>query len=56
MKRLRQVKRYGNSYFIALSKIDMKDFELKVGDEVDITEVVKIDKKKTKVKNGKTNM
>jgi len=36
MKRLRQIKKYGNSFVIALFQTDMKDMELKEGDEVDI--------------------
>lgn len=41
MKRLRAIKKYGNSFVIALFQTDMKDFELKEGDEVDISEIKK---------------
>jgi len=37
MKRLRQIKTYGNSYVIVLNKIDLKDLQLKKGDTVDIS-------------------
>jgi len=36
MKRLRQIKKYGNSFVISLFQTDMKDMELKEGDEIDI--------------------
>lgn len=41
MKRLRQIKKYGNSFVIALFQTDIKDFELKEGDEVDISLIKK---------------
>ena len=37
MKRLRQIKLYGNTYVITLSKIDLQDMKLKEGDSVDIS-------------------
>lgn len=41
MKRLRSVKKYGNSWVIALYKADVEDFELDEGDEVDISSLKK---------------
>jgi len=38
-RRLRSVKKYGHSYAIPLTKADMKDFNLKVGDEVVIDDI-----------------
>jgi len=46
MKRLRQIKKYGNSFVIALFQTDMKDMELKEGDEVDIQSIKKEVEKK----------
>jgi antitoxin component of MazEF toxin-antitoxin module len=39
MKRLRQIKKYGNSFVISLFQTDMKDMELKEGDEIDIQSI-----------------
>jgi antitoxin component of MazEF toxin-antitoxin module len=48
MKRYRKVKKYGNSYIISLSRVDMLDFNLEEGDEVDIQDISKKDKKEKK--------
>jgi len=37
--RLRRIKKIGNSYFIALSMYDMKDFGLREKDVVDISDL-----------------
>jgi len=41
MKRLRQIKKYGNTFVISLSRIDLEDMNLKEGDMVDISELKK---------------
>ena len=46
MKRLRQIKKYGNSFVIALFQTDIKDMELNEGDEVDISQIKKEANKK----------
>jgi len=48
--RFRLVKKYGNTFIIALTRSDMKDFELKEGDEIDIEDLIKRTKKKPKKK------
>ena len=45
MKRLRQIKLYGNTYIIKLERIDITDLDLKEGDFVDISDLVKEKKK-----------
>lgn len=40
MPRIRQIKKYGNSYIIALFKADMDDFKLKESDKVDIENII----------------
>lgn len=45
MERYRKVKKYGNSYIISLSKVDLKDLNLKEGDEVDIQYIKKNENK-----------
>jgi antitoxin component of MazEF toxin-antitoxin module len=40
MARFRKVKKFGNSYVIALFSKDLEDLNLKEGDEVDIEEAV----------------
>ena len=40
MVRYRQVKKYGNTWIIKLETIDVKDFDLKEGDMVDIEDLV----------------
>ena len=45
IKRLRQLKMYGNTYVITLSKVDMEDMGLKEGDLIDISELKKEIKK-----------
>lgn len=44
MKRLREIKKYGNSASIKLSPSDLIDLDLKVGDKVDISEITKGEK------------
>jgi len=48
MKRLREIKKYGGSVIIQLTPSDQKDLELKIGDEVDISDLVAHQKKKKK--------
>ena len=51
--RKRTVRKIGNGYFIGLSKWDVKDFELEVGDEIDIEPLMLLSKtKKTPKKSG----
>jgi len=42
MARKRKIRKIGNSYFIKLVPIDLKDFELNIGDYVVIDDIVKI--------------
>lgn len=47
MSRLRKVKKYGNTWIISLTTSDVKDFNLKIGMEVDIDNLIfKKEKKK----------
>lgn len=46
--RFRLIKKYGNTFVITLSVADVKDFDLKVGDEVDIEDMIKNKKRKKK--------
>jgi len=46
MKRLRTIKKYGNSWVITLYKADVEDFKFKEGDEVDISQIKKQTNKK----------
>ncbi len=46
--RLRPVKLYGNTFVVTLTRSDVKDFELKEGDEVDIDDIMKNKKRKKK--------
>jgi len=45
MKRLRKIRSWGNVCVVVLTKFDLKDLELKEGDEVDISELKKENKK-----------
>lgn len=36
MTRYRKIKKIGNSYFIPISKSDMRDLDLKEGSEIDL--------------------
>jgi len=45
IKRLRQVKMYGNTVVITLFKLDLDDLKLRVGDLVDISPLKKEVKK-----------
>ena len=40
MVRLREVKKYGTTWIVKLEPIDIEDLGLKVGDKVDIEDVV----------------
>lgn len=53
MTRLRKIKKYGNSWVIPLSSVDIKDFQINVGDQVDVEDLVIIPKKKEEKKEGK---
>ncbi len=44
--RLRPIKLYGNTFVVTLTRSDVKDFELKEGDEVDIEDIMKNKKRK----------
>ena len=46
--RYRTIKKYGNTFVITLSVADVKDFDLKIGDEVDIEDMIKNKKKRKK--------
>ena len=46
--RFRLIKKYGNTFVITLSVADVKDFDLKIGDEVDIEDMIKNKKRKKK--------
>ena len=50
--RKRKVQKYGNSWIIKLNPIDIKDFNLEIGDEVDLEDIV-IVKGGEEKKNGK---
>lgn len=54
MKRLRIVRKWGNTHVVILTQPDMKDLELTTGDEVDISDIVP--EKKTKRKQKKKNV
>ena len=41
IKRLRQIKLYGNTVVITLFKLDLNDLKLKVGDLVDVSQLKK---------------
>lgn len=40
MARLREIKKYGDSWIIKLNPIDAKDFDLKEGEEIDIEDMI----------------
>lgn len=40
MARIRKIRKIGNSYFIPLSYIDMKDLGLEEGYKIDISDIV----------------
>ena len=44
--RVRQIKKYGNSFVIRLSPDDLKDLDLKENDSVDIDEIIKVEEEK----------
>ena len=41
--RIREIKKYGNTYVIKLSPDDLKDLNLKENDSVDIDKIIKIE-------------
>jgi len=43
MTRQREVRKIGNSWFIKLNPIDVEDFNLKIGDKLDIEDCLIID-------------
>lgn len=45
MKRLRKIRKWGNTHVVVLMKPDLKDLELKEGDEVDVSKLKKEEKK-----------
>ncbi|MFW6130539.1 MAG: hypothetical protein ACOC56_05080 [Atribacterota bacterium] len=53
MKRLRTVRKWGNTHVVILTQPDMKDLELEVGDEVDISDIVVPEKTKKQKKESK---
>lgn len=46
MKRIRHIVNIGGTHYIYLSPTDLKDYGLKKGDNVDISEIQKTRKKK----------
>ena len=57
MARLRSIGKYGNSFVIKLTPLDMKDLQLQEGDEIDIEDMVILNKpsRSIKSKEGKNN-
>ena len=51
--RKRKIRKYGNSYYISVTHIDMKDFELQEGDEVDIEDLLILNSQKRKRRKTK---
>jgi len=45
MKRIRVIKKYGNTFIVPLTRIDMQDMNLQEGDLVDISQLKKEVKK-----------
>jgi antitoxin component of MazEF toxin-antitoxin module len=41
MSRFREVKKWGNSFVIALTSQDMEDLNLKIGDQVDLEDAMR---------------
>ena len=52
MARIREVTKYSSTYVIKLNPADMRDLEIKEGDQVDIEDIVFLKKKGGK-NNGK---
>jgi antitoxin component of MazEF toxin-antitoxin module len=44
----KQIKKWGDSFVIILSPEDMKGYDLKLGDIVDVSDMVKIKRKEKK--------
>ena len=44
-KRIRYIRKIGNSYYIKLEPADVKDYEFKIKDKVDISDIIKLKKK-----------
>lgn len=55
MKKIRPIRKSGNSYFIKLCPADLKDFEIEVGDFVDIMEIQKVEVKDGNKRSSKKN-
>lgn len=53
MPRYRKIQRDGGGAKIHLSPLDLKDFSINIGDEVNIEDIVPKPKKSRKHKNGK---
>jgi hypothetical protein len=47
--RSRQIVKRGGSYYIKLAPVDLKDFDLWVGDFINLSEIIKV---KSKLKQG----
>jgi hypothetical protein len=45
MKKIRRIQKYGDSFAIKLEPTDLPDMDWKVGDLLDITDVVKVNKR-----------
>lgn len=41
--RVRQIKKYGNTFVIKLSPNDLEDLNLKINDSVDIDKIIKLE-------------
>lgn len=41
IKRLREIRKWGNTHVVILTQIDLKDMGLKEGDQVDISQIKK---------------
>jgi antitoxin component of MazEF toxin-antitoxin module len=54
-KRFREIKKYGNTFVIKLEIIDMKDLNLKIGDLINLNDMIPVvhlnNKLKSKIKN-----
>lgn len=40
-KRLREIRKWGNTHVVVLTHVDLKDMQLKEGDNVDISQLIK---------------
>lgn len=46
--RIRTIRKYGNTFVIPLTSVDMKDLEIAEGDNIDIEDLVILNKNKKK--------